>query len=102
MMKDQKKRLKDPKKIAQFGFEQGIGFIPFAGGGMGVFKAVTKDAAAPVRAAAAKILAKDPDAKSGEGPGRSILRPLLDRARGGPGCTVAAEIRVHRRVSIRN
>jgi len=66
LMDDQKKMLKDPKKMAQFGFEQGIGFIPFAGVGMGAFKALTKDDTSPVRAAAANILAKDSDPKSGE------------------------------------
>jgi HEAT repeat protein len=63
---DQKKMLSDPKKMAQFGFEQGIGYVPFGGVGYGTFKAVTKDDASPVRAAAAKILAKDPDPKSSE------------------------------------
>jgi len=63
---DQEKMLKDPKKMAQFGFNQGIGYIPFAGIGYGVFKAVTKDDASPVRAAAAKVLANDPDPHSGD------------------------------------
>ena len=53
--------LKDPKKVAQLGFEEGIGFIPFAGIGWGAIKAITKDDSSPVRAAAAKVLAKDPD-----------------------------------------
>jgi HEAT repeats len=53
--------LKDPKKMAQLGFEEGIGFIPFAGIGWGAIKAITKDDSSPVRAAAAKVLAKDPD-----------------------------------------
>jgi len=66
LLEDQKKMLKDPKKMAQFGFEQGIGFIPFAGLGLGAFKALTKDDTSPVRAAAARVLAKDPDPKSGE------------------------------------
>ena len=35
LLEDQKKMLKDPKKMAQFGFKQGIGFIPFAGLGYG-------------------------------------------------------------------
>jgi hypothetical protein len=34
------KMLKDPKAMAQMGFEVGIGFVPFAGAGYGVFKAV--------------------------------------------------------------
>jgi hypothetical protein len=53
--------LKDPKKVAQLGFEEGIGFIPFVGIGWGAVKAITKDDSSPVRAAAAKVLAKDPD-----------------------------------------
>jgi HEAT repeat protein len=66
LLDDQKKMLKDPKKMAQFGFEQGIGFIPFAGVGLGAVKALTKDDTSPVMAAAARILAKDPDPKSGQ------------------------------------
>jgi HEAT repeat protein len=53
--------LKDRKKMAQLGFEQGIGFVPFAGIGWGAIKRITKDDSSPVRAAAAKVLAKDPD-----------------------------------------
>src|SRR6266700_398801 len=53
--------LKDRKKMAQLGFEQGIGFIPFAGIGWRAIKTITKDDSSPVRAAAAKVLAKDPD-----------------------------------------
>jgi HEAT repeat protein len=66
LVESQMKMLKDPKAMAQMGFEVGIGFIPFAGAGYGVFKAVTKDDASPIRAAAATKLAKDPDPKSGE------------------------------------
>lgn len=53
--------LKDPKKMAQLGFEEGIGFIPFAGIGWGAIKAITKDDSSPIRAAAAKVLGQDPD-----------------------------------------
>jgi hypothetical protein len=53
--------LKDPKKMAQLGFEQGVGFIPFAGIGWEAFKVIRKDDSSPVRAAAAKVLANDPD-----------------------------------------
>jgi HEAT repeat protein len=66
LMAEQKKMLNDPKKMAQFGFETGVGFIPFGGLGLGALKAVTKDDVSPVRAAAAKILANDPDPKTGE------------------------------------
>ncbi|HYK34455.1 HEAT repeat domain-containing protein [Alloacidobacterium sp.] len=64
LLDSQKKMLKDPKKMAQFGFETGIGFVPFASVGLGAFKALTKDDSSPVRAAAARILAKDPDPKT--------------------------------------
>jgi HEAT repeat protein len=64
LLEEQKKMLKDPKKVAQFGFEQGIGFIPFGGLGLNVIRTLTKDDVSPVRAAAAKILANDPDIKS--------------------------------------
>jgi HEAT repeat protein len=53
--------LKDPKKMALLGFEQGIGFVPFADIGWIAFRTMTKDDTSPVRAAAAKVLAKDPD-----------------------------------------
>jgi HEAT repeat protein len=66
LKEEQKKMLNDPKKLAKFGFEQGIGFIPFAGLGYGAVKLVTKDTTSPVLAAAALMLVKDPDPKSGE------------------------------------
>jgi hypothetical protein len=58
--------LKDRKKMAEFGFEEGIGFIPFAGEGYAAVRALAKDDTSPVRAAAAKILTDDPDARSGQ------------------------------------
>ena len=61
LLDDQKKMLSDPKKMARFGFEQGIGFVPFGGIGYAGFKMLTKDDSSPVRAAAAKILADDRD-----------------------------------------
>lgn len=66
LVAEQKKALSDPKKMAQVGFEQGIGFIPFAGMGYSALKTLTKDDESPVRAAAAVALAKDPDPKSGQ------------------------------------
>ena len=62
----QKKILKDPHKLAQIGFEGGIGFIPFAGLGYSAFKMIRKDDTSPVLAAAALTLADDPDPKSGD------------------------------------
>jgi HEAT repeat protein len=66
LLAQQKKMLTDPKKLAQIGVETGIGFIPFGGLGMYAYKAFTNDQAAQVRAAAAKVLAKDPDPRSGD------------------------------------
>jgi HEAT repeat protein len=54
-------KISDPKKLAQLGFEEGIGFLPFASMGWGAIKALAKDDTSPVRAAAAKVLARDPD-----------------------------------------
>jgi HEAT repeat protein len=61
LISSQASLLRDPKKMAALGFEEGIGFIPFAGIGWGAIKVIAKDDASPVRAAAAKVLAKDPD-----------------------------------------
>jgi HEAT repeat protein len=58
--------LKDKKKLAQIGFEEGIGFIPFASIGYTAFRTLTKDDTSPVRAIAASILASDPDPRSGQ------------------------------------
>jgi len=60
------KTLHDPKKMAEMGFEAGIGFIPFAGFGYGAVKTLMKDDVSPVRAAAAKVLADDPDPEAGK------------------------------------
>lgn len=65
LLEEQKKMLKDPQKLAQFGFEQGIGFIPFAGIGWSAFKMLRKDDTSPILAASAMTLADDPDPKTG-------------------------------------
>ncbi len=66
LIAEQMKTLKDPKKMAELGVEEGIGFIPFAGIGLSVFQTLHVDDASPVRAAAAKMLATDPDPGSGQ------------------------------------
>jgi HEAT repeat protein len=66
LIKEQLDTLKDKKKMAQMGFEEGIGFIPFAGIGYEIFKTVTKNDSSPVRAAAAKKLARDPEPDAAE------------------------------------
>ncbi|HME00804.1 MAG TPA: HEAT repeat domain-containing protein [Terriglobia bacterium] len=60
------KTLHDARKTAELGFETGIGFIPFAGFGYGAVKTLVMDDVSPVRAAAARVLADDPDPEAGK------------------------------------
>jgi HEAT repeat protein len=76
LVKEQLDTLKDKKKLAQMGFEQGIGFIPFAGIGYEFFKTVTKNDSSPVRAAAAKKLAHDPKPDSAE----ALVKAVADKS----------------------
>ena len=62
LIKEQLDTLKDKKKVAQMGFEEGIGFIPFGGIGYEIFKTVTKNDASPIRAAALDAIALREDA----------------------------------------
>jgi len=64
LVAEQTAMLKDPKHMAQFGFEEGIGFVPFASMGYEAVKVLTKDDLSPLRAAAARELAKDSDERS--------------------------------------
>lgn len=66
LIKEQLKILKNKKKLAEIGIEQGIGFIPFAGFGYDAWKTVMKSDASSVRAAAAKKLTHDPSPSSAE------------------------------------
>jgi HEAT repeat protein len=75
LIKEQLDTLKDKKKVAQMGFEEGIGFIPFGGIGYEIFKTVTKNDASPIRAAAAKRLAHDPEPDAGE----ALARAAADK-----------------------
>ena len=53
--------ISDPKKVAELGFEEGIGFLPFAGIGWRAIKEIRTNDGSSVRAASAKFLADDPD-----------------------------------------
>jgi HEAT repeat protein len=66
LIAEQLATLKDPKKMARLGFQEGIGYIPFAGMGYDALKTILQNDSSPVRAAAAKMLATDPDPSSGE------------------------------------
>jgi len=61
----QKQLLKDKRKMAALGAEAAVGFIPFGGLAVSGYKVLTRDDTSPVLAAAALMLAKDPDPKSG-------------------------------------
>jgi HEAT repeat protein len=64
LIQSQVDRLKDPKQMAQMGLEEGIGFVPYAGMGYEAYRQLMKHDNSPVRAAAARILALDPDSIS--------------------------------------
>ena len=49
------------------GFHEGLGFVPFGGISYEAFKTITKDDVTPLRAAAAKKLAQDPDPDTTKG-----------------------------------
>jgi HEAT repeat protein len=60
--------LHNPKDLAETAFQQGIGFVPFGGLGYGAFKAIHDSGAnaVVVKATALKMLAHDPDPRSGK------------------------------------
>lgn len=79
LIEGQEAMFRDKKKLAEFAFEQGVEFNPFAGLGWGIIKAVHTDSVSPVRASAAKILVEDPDPRSGQALARitSDKNPLV-------------------------
>src|SRR6478752_8457347 len=64
MIQSQVDRLKDPKQMAQMGLEEGLGFVPYAGMGYEAYRQLMKHDNSPVRAAAARFIALDPDSIS--------------------------------------
>jgi len=68
--------LKDRKKMAELGFEEGLAFIPFADIGFSATKAILKDDASPVRAAAARSLVNDSDPRIGQ----ALVRAASDKS----------------------
>jgi len=65
LLQQQLDQFNTPQKMLDFLFNQGIGFLPYAGYGMEVIQDLQKKNNAPVRAAAAWALAKDPNPRSG-------------------------------------
>jgi HEAT repeat protein len=61
LFQSQLDRVKDPRELAKIGFAEGIGFVPFGGMGYEAYRTIRKNDSAPVRTAAARFLAEDPD-----------------------------------------
>jgi len=76
LIAEQRTKLDDPKKLAVFGVETGLGFVPFAGFGVSAYKLISKNGSDEVRAAAAEVLAKDPDPESLS----ALIDALTDRS----------------------
>lgn len=64
LIAEQRAMLDDPKKLTEFGVETGLGFVPFGGLGVSAYRLVSKNGSDEARAAAAQVLAKDPDPES--------------------------------------
>jgi len=66
--KEMDEALRHPDQLASEAFEQGIGYVPYGGVAMGVFQHFhdSGKSEALVKAAAVKMLAKDPDSRSGQ------------------------------------
>jgi HEAT repeats len=67
MIAQEMRVLHDPKQLAQMGFSEGIGYIPFAGIGWQAFQTVMQDkkSGAAAKAALIAALATDPEARTG-------------------------------------
>jgi HEAT repeat protein len=61
LVQGQIRRLRDPKQMAQLGFREGLGLVPFGGMGYDAWREIHRNNTAPQRAAAARFLALDPD-----------------------------------------
>jgi HEAT repeat protein len=67
--------LRNPKVLAEIGFSEGIGFVPFAGIGWDAWRTMRKKDPNPVRAVAASLLAHDPDPASAD----ALIRATNDK-----------------------
>ncbi|MGA7443617.1 MAG: HEAT repeat domain-containing protein [Candidatus Sulfotelmatobacter sp.] len=68
MIAQEMKVLHDPKQVAEMGFNEGIGYVPFAGMGWEALQTIMKDrkGGAAAKAALISALSTDPDARTGE------------------------------------
>jgi HEAT repeat protein len=63
-----KQLMRNPKQMETMAFEQGLGFVPFGGASIQVYQAVhqSQEKDLIVKATSIKILAKDPDPRTGK------------------------------------
>jgi HEAT repeat protein len=66
--------VRDPKKVAEFSLEEGIGFLPYGGYGLSAVQFLREEErdASSAKAMAARFLANDPDPQSGEALVRAV------------------------------
>ena len=76
LVDQQMETLKDRKKMAELGFEEGLSFIPFADIGFSATKELLKDDSSSVRAAAARSLVNDSDPRIGQ----ALVRAASDKS----------------------
>jgi HEAT repeat protein len=74
-------RLKDPKQVAELGVQEGLGFVPFGGVGFEAYRQFSKRNVDPVRAAAARYLAHDPNQISEDALVQSALADASENVR---------------------
>jgi HEAT repeat protein len=74
-------RLKDPKQVAEMGVQEGLGFVPFGGMGFEAYRALMSKDSSPVRAAAARFLAHDPDPTTADALLQAALADKSDAVR---------------------
>jgi len=75
---EQMEVLRDPKKIAAFSLEEGIGYVPFGGYGLSAVQFIRSQErdASTAKAVAARFLAHDPDPESRE----ALVRALSHKS----------------------
>jgi HEAT repeat protein len=71
----QMKEMKRPERAIKFAFDQGIGFLPYAGYGKEALHAWRERSTAPTRAAAARALADDPEPRTN----RALAKAVYDK-----------------------
>jgi HEAT repeat protein len=76
LVDQQMETLKDRKKMAELGFEEGLAFVPFVDIGYSAAKEMLKDNASSVRAAAARSLVNDSDLRIGQ----ALVRAASDKS----------------------